>query len=160
MSASSDAASSQLAAVLTDLRPLVGARLHPDAELVLPAPPGPCLVAVGHEELVGVLVNLVGNALDALPAGRGRVEVALRRGDGAIELEVRDDGVGIAPEHLPRLFDFFFTTKPPGKGTGLGLSLVDRVVRNAGGVVRVASEPGRGACFTVVLPTATEGGPT
>jgi signal transduction histidine kinase len=72
-------------------------------------------------------------------------------GDAA-EIEVVDDGEGIAAAHLPRLFDPFFTTRAPGAGTGLGLAVVHRVVSDHRGEVRVTSAPGEGATFRIALP--------
>jgi CheY-like chemotaxis protein len=112
-----------------------------------------------------VLINLVANARDAMPRG-GRLSVTtgcissatapgrLREMDGAALLTVSDTGEGMSPDVLARLFEPFFTTKPPGTGTGLGLAVVDRVVRQAGGLVDVASTPGAGTTFSVALPAA------
>ena len=67
-------------------------------------------------------------------------------------VEVIDTGSGIAKEHLPRIFDPFYTTKPVGKGTGLGLSLSYGIVQRHHGSIDVSSEPGKGSCFRVTLP--------
>jgi signal transduction histidine kinase len=67
-------------------------------------------------------------------------------------IEVEDTGHGVAPEHLERIFDPFYTTKQRTKGTGLGLSVSHSIVRDHGGSLTVQSEPGRGAVFTVTLP--------
>ncbi|MCX5744975.1 MAG: response regulator [Proteobacteria bacterium] len=113
-----------------------------------------------------LLMNLIVNARDAMPDG-GTLVLAtskvwldddeLRAG---LELpsgpyacvRVRDTGTGIAPEHLPRLFEPFFTTKEPGKGTGLGLATAFGIVKQHGGAIAVASEPGRGTTFAIYLP--------
>ena len=71
---------------------------------------------------------------------------------------MQDDGPGIAPEHLARIWDPFFTTKPVGQGTGLGLSITQRAVDRHGGRVSVESTPGHGARFSVTLPTQGSGG--
>jgi two-component system, sensor histidine kinase and response regulator len=67
-------------------------------------------------------------------------------------LSVRDDGSGIPPEVLPKIFQPYFTTKPPGKGTGLGLAIVHRLLKEARGCIHVHSEPGKGAAFNIYLP--------
>lgn len=105
-------------------------------------------------QLQQVFVNLLANAEQAL-AGRApertiRVRTA-RDGDGLL-VAIADSGHGIAPEHLPHIFNPFFTTKPRGIGTGLGLSISHGIVREHGGALGVRSEPGRGAVFEVRLP--------
>jgi len=114
-----------------------------------------------HVEIYGspgrlsqVVTNLVTNAIDAsVPRGGGPIHVALTRGDASIDLSVTDSGSGIAPEHLPRIFEPMFTTKPFGQGTGLGLTIVrDVVTRDFGGRVEVTSTPGLGSTFTVRFP--------
>jgi signal transduction histidine kinase len=101
-----------------------------------------------------LLLNLAQNALEATegsgrpPAVRLRAE---RRGAAAV-LAVEDNGVGIPPGELKRVFDLFYSTRKGG--TGLGLAIVDRIARNHGGRVEVASTPGRGTTFSVVLPDA------
>jgi two-component system NtrC family sensor kinase len=67
-------------------------------------------------------------------------------------LFVRDEGKGISAEHAERLFEPFFTTKEVGEGTGLGLSIAHGIIRDHGGWIGVASEPGKGSCFSVYLP--------
>jgi signal transduction histidine kinase len=114
-------------------------------------------VLADREEMRLVLVNLCGNALEAMPSG-GRLAIRVRSvaaPPAAVILEVEDSGVGIRPEDLPRLFDPSFSTKT--RGTGLGLAIVRRAVEDAGGSVMVDSTPGRGSRFTVRFPAA--GGP-
>lgn len=94
-----------------------------------------------------VLVNLLLNAADA-----HATTIRLIADDGVIE--VGDDGDGIAPADLPRLFEPFFTTRPPGKGTGLGLAIAHRVMEQHGGRLEVESAPGQGARFRMVFPPA------
>src|SRR5262249_35695588 len=96
-------------------------------------------------------VNLITNAAQANP-GKGTIAIAARvRGD-RVRIEVKDDGPGIKPEHLARLFEPFFTTKEAGRGTGLGLALTHGIVEKHGGTIEGASEPGKGAVFTIELP--------
>ncbi len=106
-------------------------------------------------QLKQVLLNLVINAIHALPAG-GRVSVSLRpaagRADARVHIGVEDDGDGIAPEVLPRIFDPFFTTREAG--TGLGLAIVKKIAVAHGADIRVDSEPGRGTRFDLLWPVA------
>lgn len=108
-----------------------------------------------------VVINLIVNASDAIAegprGGRGKITVHLVEGDRNITLSVGDDGVGIAPEHLNRVFDLFFTTKPPGEGTGQGLAVAHTIItQEHGGALSVESKPGQGTTFSIVLPKALE----
>jgi two-component system NtrC family sensor kinase len=98
-----------------------------------------------------VVQNLVINAIEACMQG-GRVVVRSRLAGGAIEVEVCDDGAGIAPEHRRRIFEPFFTTKPVGMGAGLGLSMCYGIVKDHGGEIDYESAPGRGTRFFFRLP--------
>jgi signal transduction histidine kinase len=100
-----------------------------------------------------VVQSLVTNAIDACPAG-GRVVVETRAADGEIEIQVSDNGCGIAPAVRDRIFDPFFTTKPVGQGTGLGLSISYGIVKDHGGTIDFESSPGQGTRFSVRLPAA------
>ena len=105
-------------------------------------------------ELNQVWTNLVDNAVDAMD-GRGTITLRAEPdpdGEG-VRVSVCDTGPGIPPEVRQRLFEPFYTTKPPGKGTGLGLHISHNVVARHGGRVEVESEPGR-TCFVVTLPPA------
>ncbi len=98
------------------------------------------------------LINLVRNAADAVSVkGGGKVMVRTRGQHGRVELAVEDDGIGIASELLPRLFDPFFSTKDGG--SGLGLALTQQIVRDHGGEIHVASRVGRGTTFTLSVPS-------
>lgn len=140
-----------------DLAPMVrdAADLHRGAEgleVVVEASDGLPRVFADREEMRLVLVNLCGNAFEAMPRG-GRLSLRLRAAADAtntVLLEVEDTGLGIPPENLPRLFDPSFSTKT--RGTGLGLAIVRRAVEDAGGRVEARSEVGKGAVFTVTLP--------
>ena len=98
-----------------------------------------------------VFLNLLLNALDATSEG-GRIAVSCVPKDDGVEVAVADDGAGIEPEHVDRVFDAFFTTKPPGKGSGLGLNLTRQIARSLKGTVTVESEHGRGTIMRVWLP--------
>lgn len=104
-----------------------------------------------------VTLALVINAIDAMPHG-GNLWVSTRTvADGdQIELQVRDDGVGIPPEILPHIFDPFTTTKEVGKGVGLGLAVSKGIVERHGGHIEVTSELGVGTTFQVILPMCVE----
>jgi two-component system, NtrC family, sensor kinase len=118
--------------------------------------PHPIWLEGSKAELEQVFSNLILNALQAMQRGtvRVRVGVSSRGGHEVAVVEVRDDGAGIAPEHIDRIFDPFFTTKGVGEGTGLGLSVSYGIVRDHAGSIEVASEPGHGARFSVILPLA------
>lgn len=100
------------------------------------------------EKLHQVLVNLL---LNAGAAGARHIRARAVAVPGGAVVEVRDDGEGIPPENLPRVFDPFFTTRPPGAGTGLGLAIVHRVVEAHRGRVDVSSTVGRGTTFRLTL---------
>jgi len=139
----------------------------------LPAVSGGVLVAVERafapavpvtvldvQAISRVLINLLNNAFDAVHQ-RADFEaadftptlwVSTRLLDGLIELRIRDNGGGVAPEALESIFEPFFTTKPAGRGTGLGLSMSREVVEDQGGTIRVESVPGEGAEFILTLP--------
>jgi signal transduction histidine kinase len=108
------------------------------------------------QHLAHVAVNLIVNALESLPdPGRGvRVSTRCVPEDHAVALEVADQGVGIAPQHLARLCDPFFTTKAARGGTGLGLAITANLVHAHGGRLIFQSEPGQGTCVCVTLPVA------
>ncbi len=114
--------------------------------------PDRLVIEAKRVEFKQVVLNLVANALESTGPG-GRVDVSLdERADAAI-LTVRDDGCGIAAEHLEHLFEPFFTHGKEGQGTGLGLAICHRIVTEHGGHIAADSDgPGRGATFTVCWP--------
>jgi len=112
--------------------------------------PGVAVVARAGE-LEQVVFNIFLNAAQSMQ-GAGRIEAAARPEGASVVLSVRDHGPGIAPEHLPRLFDPFFSTKQPGEGTGLGLAISYEIVHELGGSIRAANHAQGGALFEVVLP--------
>jgi two-component system NtrC family sensor kinase len=99
-----------------------------------------------------VLGNFISNAVDAMPGG-GSLTVRARRVAGQLALSVSDTGPGIAPEARKHIFEPFYTTKPAGKGTGLGLSICREIASALRGRIDVDGAPGRGATFTLVMPT-------
>lgn len=124
------------------------------------------LVVADPDGLRQVLVNCLLNAEDALLAGAvaeksGRIEVLCencpaKNGSPALRVTVRDNGPGIASEHLAEVFEPFFTTKEPGKGTGLGLSVSSGLIAGFGGEMGAASQPGEGASIWFSLPLLKE----
>ena len=126
-----------------------GVQLQVDLDRNLP--PLQCDAA----QIEQVALAMVINAIDAMPHG-GNLWVSTRTlPDGEqIELQVRDDGVGIPPEILPQIFDPFTTTKEVGKGVGLGLAVSKGIVERHGGHIEVASELGVGTTFQIILPCA------
>jgi signal transduction histidine kinase len=103
-----------------------------------------------------VFMNLLLNAIHAMPNG-GVITVSARpAGADLLRFDVRDTGVGIKPENLQNLFEPFFTTKSVGRGTGLGLAVSYSIVKRHGGHIEVKSEVGQGTLFSVFLPVARE----
>lgn len=104
-------------------------------------------------QLNQVWMNLLVNAAQAVSANGGEVRIVTRLvGDESISVCIGDTGTGIAPEHLNRIFDPFYTTKPVGEGTGLGLSISFGIVERHKGTIKVDSRPNEGTSFTVTLP--------
>ena len=116
-------------------------------------------VSGGRVRLGQVFVNLVNNAVDAIGEQPGGVvEIAAKRGDGVVIVEVSDNGPGIEAETLRHIFDPFFTTKATGEGIGIGLSIVDNIVRDFGGKVSAQNGAEGGAIFRMELVEAEPAG--
>lgn len=104
-----------------------------------------------------VLVNLIGNALDAMEGQeRPRLEIIVSRESEFVQLQIHDNGPGISPDSLQHLFEPFFTTKAPGIGLGLGLAISAGIVRDFGGVLSAENSPQGGAIFTLTIPEYKE----
>jgi signal transduction histidine kinase len=110
-------------------------------------------IAADEAQLELALLNLVSNALDAMPHG-GTLTLAARNVDGRVRIDVRDTGTGIDPDVLPRLFEPWVTTKPAGRGTGLGLSITRDLITSLGGIIALSTSSGHGTTFTIELPAA------
>jgi signal transduction histidine kinase len=112
-------------------------------------------ILLDPHQMKQVFVNLIGNALDAMPKG-GTLTVStsfVTKSDRDwVEAAIQDTGMGISPEHRGRVFEPFFTTKEEGRGTGLGLSVSLGIVQSHGGDILVESTPGKGSVFRVRLP--------
>ncbi|MCW5798496.1 MAG: hypothetical protein KIT40_08350 [Nitrospira sp.] len=125
------------------------------------------LLSLDRQQIKQVLLNLLLNALDAMPNGNGIIRVHTRRMSEAgrppwVQLQVDDEGCGIAPDHLEHIFDPFFSTKhsnSASEGAGLGLTTAHQIVREHGGTLTVDSRVGAGSTFSVNLPVP-ETGPT
>lgn len=103
-------------------------------------------------ELREVLVNMIYNAIDAMPSG-GEIRMSSQESNGRVVLSIADSGTGMTPEVKSRLFDPFFTTKGKG-GTGMGMAVSFGIIRRHNGSIDVESEPGRGTTFRISLPVA------
>lgn len=165
-----------LNAAVQDTYPMLQRLIGSNTPIELALAPGPKWVRVDRAQLVQVVLNLVINARDAMPGG-GRIKLrteTLEVGPGHLhdrtkspvepgayaELAVVDSGQGIPPEHLPHIFEPFYTTKAVGLGTGLGLATVDGVVSQSGGHIQVESAVGKGTTIKVLLPLTAEPAPT
>lgn len=110
-------------------------------------------VLADRGQLSQVLVNLASNAIDAMAEG-GELTISTGLDEGEVYVRLSDDGPGIAPEHMARIFEPFFSTKPAGRGTGLGLAVCRTLVAQHHGRISVETELGKGTTFTVWLPPA------
>jgi signal transduction histidine kinase len=112
-------------------------------------------VMIDRNQMKQVFLNLLHNALNAMPDG-GNLEIntnrKIRYGTQYIAVGIKDSGVGIPPENLPRIFEPFFTTRAGQGGTGLGLSVTYGIVSEHGGTIEAESTPGSGSIFTVFIP--------
>ncbi len=125
-------------------------------ELQLEIAPGLPPVCADRAQLEQGLLNLVTNAVDAMPEG-GRLSLGARADDGQVALVVTDTGAGISTGDLARVFEPLYTTKPRGRGTGLGLPIVREIVEAHGGTVRLESRAGEGTTAVVRLPATAKG---
>ncbi|MGE5205653.1 MAG: ATP-binding protein [Chlamydiota bacterium] len=142
-----------VAELLREVLALYGAKLRAKNIRVQTDVECPQNVLGSKGELRQVVANLVANAVDVLPNG-GSLTLTVHDSDGAVQLRVSDNGPGIPPENLSRIFEAFFTTKAE-LGTGLGLWVSRQIVEKHGGTISVESTPA-GTCFTVSLPCATQ----
>jgi hypothetical protein len=126
---------------------LKGRRIAMVREIEAPLPS----VMGNRGRLQQVLMNLLLNAVDAMPDG-GTIGVRASASAGRVRLTVSDTGVGIPAEHLEKIYDPFFTTKPRGQGTGLGLSVSYGIIKEHAGTLTAESAPGEGSRFIVSLP--------
>ena len=159
-----------LNAVVAELEGMFRGFLREDIDLICAGAPECALVRADRGQIEQVILNLVANSREAMPSGgRLRIDVARVVVDGSMARElgtagpgafcaliVEDTGRGMDPDTKGRIFEPFFTTKERGKGTGLGLSTTYGIVKQLGGSITVSSEPGKGATFTVYIPSLEE----
>ena len=152
---------------LSDLTHLLNRLVGEKVLLTLNHDPSLLHVRADKRQLEQVIMNLVVNARDAMPdGGEIRLETenliltdtfsrdrATVTAGSYVLVRVIDEGTGIAPEKLPKIFEPFYTTKRPGEGTGLGLSTAYGIVKQTGGFIFADSEPGRGTTFTLYFPS-------
>jgi len=149
--------------LLRNMERLLQRMIGEHVDLSVRCGPDPCLIRADAHQMEQVLMNLAGNARDAMPLG-GMIEMECgilpepleRPGFPplSVMLEVRDNGIGMDDATKARMFEPFFTSKDKGKGTGLGLSTVYGVISQAGGNIDVESEPGQGSRFRILFPLA------
>src|SRR3989442_563584 len=118
------------------------------------------MIQADRQQLRQLFLNLLTNASDAMPKG-GRLTVRAKSsslaGADAAQIDFADTGEGIPAEHLEKIWDPFFTTKPEGQGTRLGLAICRRIVEEHGGAISIASNPGEGASLQIKLPVTATG---
>jgi signal transduction histidine kinase len=143
----------QVKALLADLATFVGPEFgKKNIKLALVLDRGPSSVTGDSFQLKNAVLNLLLNALQATPAG-GLVTVETGQEGDSLSIDVRDNGEGIAPDKLERVFDVFFTMREGG--TGLGLPIARRIVEEHGGALTLASRPDVGTTARILLPTRT-----
>ena len=113
-------------------------------------------VMVDFDQLQQVYINLILNAIQAMPKG-GRLTIRTFAEGNWLKTEVQDTGYGISPENMHKLFTPFFTTKKKGKGVGLGLAVCSEIIRRHQGRIEVQSKEGEGTTFTIYLPLHLDG---
>jgi len=125
--------------------------VYKNIEIVREIAPDKNTIWSDPSQLRQVLINLLTNAIYATNVG-GKITIRLEAMDETITLIVQDTGQGIPKENLNKIFEPFFSTKPPGEGTGLGLFVTRGIVEKLGGIIEVTSKLGNGASFYIMLP--------
>ena len=110
-----------------------------------------------YGKLIQVFINVLSNALEAMPGG-GRISISTSLRDNMVEARIVDTGIGIAEENLSKVFEPFFTTKEVGSGTGLGLSISYGIIQQHQGHIKITSTVGQGTTVIIQIPTAVEAG--
>ncbi|OQY44750.1 MAG: hypothetical protein B6240_09960 [Desulfobacteraceae bacterium 4572_87] len=132
-----------------------------DVEIVYNFMEEPVFINSDKQLLEQVFVNFISNAVYAVKekgGKRGRITLETFLDDAGdppmVQINISDTGIGIPKKHQKSIYEYFYTTKPPGKGTGLGLPISRNIIKNLGGSLSVESEPGEGTTFTVRLPVS------
>jgi two-component system sensor histidine kinase HydH len=140
----------EVQALVEDMQQIMAEEFHDNGvRLVCGCQEGIRKVSLDREKVRQALANLLQNALQASPKGKG-VRLLVRLDQGILHMVVEDEGAGIPKEHLDRIFQPFFTTKP--QGTGLGLAITHQIVKDHGGDIKVESTQGNGTRFIMSFP--------
>jgi len=140
----------EVQALVEDMQQIMTEEFHDNGvRLVCGCQEGIRKVSLDREKVRQALANLLQNALQASPKGKG-VRLLVRFDQGILYMVVEDEGAGIPKEHLDRIFQPFFTTKP--QGTGLGLAITHQIVKDHGGNIKVESTQGNGTRFIMSFP--------
>ncbi|MBX2990201.1 MAG: PAS domain S-box protein [Bacteroidetes bacterium] len=110
------------------------------------------LLSLVPDQISQVFINILLNGVDAMDGKEGRIDVVVERGDDDIRIAISDSGCGIDEDHLAKIGEPFFTTKPVGQGTGLGLWVSHGIIKSFHGDIRLKSKRGEGTTFTIILP--------
>lgn len=146
--------------IMTDVLALVNHLLRTSGvQLTTQFTEGIPWISVDRNQTKQVILNLIHNALHAMPTGGDlqiKTDCRERKGKSWLTISLKDTGIGIAPENIQRVFEPFFTTRSKDGGTGLGLSVSYGIIADHGGVIEVESEVGKGSIFTIWLPVEVE----
>jgi signal transduction histidine kinase len=150
-----------LAEIVTRARRMVSHQVGKDIEFHL-STPDHVLISGNPNQLVQVFINFFQNSIDAIHqraeadgGAPGRIDVTVEPLGNGWQATIRDNGIGIPPENLPKIFDPFFTSKDVGKGMGLGLSITHQILQSHKALVEVDSRPGQYTCFRIFFPKAS-----
>ena len=130
---------------------------HTTIKIDLDCDPAPLQVKSDPRLLEQVFVNFLSNAIHAIMEkgqDKGHIEIRARKPNSVVEINIKDNGVGIPEDNQAKMFNLFYTTKPPGKGTGLGLPICQNIVNNLGGKITFHSDVGVGTTFTLKIPAS------
>lgn len=152
---SSDSIEMNLDQNIADVLAMIAPKDNKEVEIIPELAAPDAIIKGVPEELQQAITNLTQNAVDAV-GKNGHVWVRTRPEARSVRIEVTDDGPGIPPDVMSRIFTPFFTTKQVGKGMGLGLTITRQVIKQHGGTLEVDSSPGAGTTFTIRLPLANE----